>query len=196
LAPSFPLVFPIVSAITEFRKDCLYARTNQLDRTRTSRPRCSLPRCWPAVWQHDIASGNAANKNEASLAEERYQLFRYEGKRADGTPIVHPNYYVRHNSKDTCTGTDQLQEAKAYIKKMELMEPNTKRFADTHPCERAQIILRRYWRVEDRHDTVAAALIDLLQCAASTGLYAQKLAAAAARQALSNFSWDRTREKE
>ena len=38
-----------------------------------------------------------------------YQLFRYVKRKPDGTTIILPNYYVRHEGKDTCTGTDRLQ---------------------------------------------------------------------------------------
>jgi integrase len=47
-----------------------------------------------------------------------YQLFRFEGKRSDGTPIVYPKYYIRHGAKTTCTKTDRLSDAKAKVKKM------------------------------------------------------------------------------
>jgi len=47
-----------------------------------------------------------------------YQLFRFEGKRKDGSPILYPNYYVRYAGKTTCTGTDRLSEAKIKVKKM------------------------------------------------------------------------------
>lgn len=47
-----------------------------------------------------------------------YQLFRFEGKRQDGTPILYPNYYIRHAGKTICTGTDRLGEAKIKVKKM------------------------------------------------------------------------------
>jgi hypothetical protein len=29
-----------------------------------------------------------------------YQLFRYAGKRADGTAVIYPNYYIRHAGAD------------------------------------------------------------------------------------------------
>ncbi len=47
-----------------------------------------------------------------------YQLFRFEGKRADGTPILYPNYYVRHAGETTCTKMSKLADAKAKVKKM------------------------------------------------------------------------------
>ena len=47
-----------------------------------------------------------------------YQLFRYEGKRGDGTAIMYPNYYVRHAGLTVCTGTQKLAEAKTKVKKM------------------------------------------------------------------------------
>ncbi|HUE02202.1 MAG TPA: site-specific integrase [Bryobacteraceae bacterium] len=46
-----------------------------------------------------------------------YQLFRYAKQKPDGTTIILPNYYVRHEGKDTCTGTDRLKEAKIAVKK-------------------------------------------------------------------------------
>ena len=47
-----------------------------------------------------------------------YQLFRYEKRKADGTTAILPNYYVRRNGKETCTGTDRLRDAKTYVKKL------------------------------------------------------------------------------
>jgi integrase len=47
-----------------------------------------------------------------------YQLFRFQSKRADGTPVIYPNYYVRHAGKTVCTGTSRLSEAKTKIKKI------------------------------------------------------------------------------
>lgn len=47
-----------------------------------------------------------------------YQLFRFEGKRADGAPVVYPNYYIRHNGVTTCTKVSKLSEAKLKVKKM------------------------------------------------------------------------------
>jgi hypothetical protein len=32
-----------------------------------------------------------------------YQLFRFEGKRRDGTPVLYPKYYIRHDGKTICT---------------------------------------------------------------------------------------------
>jgi hypothetical protein len=46
-----------------------------------------------------------------------YQLFRFEKKKADGSAVMLPNFYIRHGDKTTCTGTDRLQDAKAMIKK-------------------------------------------------------------------------------
>ena len=47
-----------------------------------------------------------------------YQLFRYQGKRADGTQVVYPNYYIRHAGRTTCAETSRLSEAKIKVKKM------------------------------------------------------------------------------
>lgn len=47
-----------------------------------------------------------------------YKLFRFQGRRADGTQVVYPNYYVRHDGRDTCTETSKLSEAKVKVKKM------------------------------------------------------------------------------
>lgn len=47
-----------------------------------------------------------------------YQLFRFEDKRADGTPIVYPKYYIRHAGKTVCTGLEKLSDAKTKVKKM------------------------------------------------------------------------------
>lgn len=46
-----------------------------------------------------------------------YQLFRYEKRKPDGTTTILPNYYIRHNGKDTCTGTDRLKDAKSAVKR-------------------------------------------------------------------------------
>ena len=46
-----------------------------------------------------------------------YQLFRFEKKKADGSSVTLPNWYIRHGDKTTSTGTDRLQDAKAMIKK-------------------------------------------------------------------------------
>jgi integrase len=46
-----------------------------------------------------------------------YQLFRFQAKRADGTSVIYPNYYIRHDGKTTCTKTDRLSEAKTKVKK-------------------------------------------------------------------------------
>ena len=47
-----------------------------------------------------------------------YQLFRFEGKRADGTRVLYPKYYVRHRGKTFCTGIERLRDAKTRVKKM------------------------------------------------------------------------------
>src|SRR5215472_15526054 len=47
-----------------------------------------------------------------------YQLFRFQGKRADGTPVTYPNYYIRHAGKTVCIDTAKLSEAKIKVKKM------------------------------------------------------------------------------
>ena len=47
-----------------------------------------------------------------------YQLFRFLDKRADGTTVLYPKYYVRHAGKTVCTGTERLSEAKTKVKKM------------------------------------------------------------------------------
>jgi integrase len=46
-----------------------------------------------------------------------YQLFRFEGTRADGSSVIYPNYYIRHDGKTTCTGTARLTDAKSKVKK-------------------------------------------------------------------------------
>jgi integrase len=47
-----------------------------------------------------------------------YQLFRFEGKRKDGTPVLYPTYYVRHAGQTTRTKTDKLSAAKREVKKL------------------------------------------------------------------------------
>jgi TATA-box binding protein (TBP) (component of TFIID and TFIIIB) len=47
-----------------------------------------------------------------------YQLFRFEGKRVDGTRVLYPKYYIRHAGKTVCTGTERLSDAKTKVKKM------------------------------------------------------------------------------
>jgi integrase len=47
-----------------------------------------------------------------------YQLFRFEGKRNDGTAVIYPKFYIRHAGKTTCTGKVKLTEAKTVVKKM------------------------------------------------------------------------------
>ena len=47
-----------------------------------------------------------------------YQLFRYEGKRADGTPVVYPQYYIRHNGIETSTKTEKLNDARLKVKRL------------------------------------------------------------------------------
>jgi integrase len=47
-----------------------------------------------------------------------YQLFRFEGKRVDGTGVLYPKYYIRHAGKTVCTGTERLNDAKTKVKKM------------------------------------------------------------------------------
>lgn len=54
---------------------------------------------------------------QADSPVKGYQLFRYEKRKADGTTVVLPNFYIRHLGKDTCTGTDRLNDAKAAVKK-------------------------------------------------------------------------------
>lgn len=45
-----------------------------------------------------------------------YQLYRWEKRKPDGSVTVLPNFYVRHNGKDTCTKTDRLlKEAKIAV---------------------------------------------------------------------------------
>jgi len=47
-----------------------------------------------------------------------YQLFRFQGRRADGTPILYPKFYIRHGKKTVCTKKEKLGEAKTAVKKM------------------------------------------------------------------------------
>jgi integrase len=47
-----------------------------------------------------------------------YQIFRYEGARADGSAVLYPNYYIRHGGKETNTKTGRLPDVKAKVKKM------------------------------------------------------------------------------
>jgi integrase len=48
-----------------------------------------------------------------------YQLFRFEGKRSNGTAIVYPNYYIRQPGGATInTHTDNLASAKNAVKKL------------------------------------------------------------------------------
>lgn len=47
-----------------------------------------------------------------------YQLFRFQATRADGTTVVYPKYYIRHDGKTTCTKVTKLADAKAKVKKM------------------------------------------------------------------------------
>jgi integrase len=46
-----------------------------------------------------------------------YQLFRYQGRRADGSPVVYPVFYIRHNSKEIRAETDILHVAQLKIKR-------------------------------------------------------------------------------
>jgi hypothetical protein len=64
-----------------------------------------------------------------------YQLFRFEGKRRDGTPIVYPNYYIRYAGKTICTGTDRLSEAKIKVKKMAGEDAQGRRRLTAPPVE-------------------------------------------------------------
>jgi len=54
-----------------------------------------------------------------------YHLFRFEGKRTDGTRVLYPKHYVRHAGKTVCTGTERLSEAKTKVKKMAAMMPRS-----------------------------------------------------------------------
>jgi len=45
-------------------------------------------------------------------------LFRFQGKRTDGTSVVYPNYYIRHAGRTFCAETSRLSEAKIKVKKM------------------------------------------------------------------------------
>ena len=47
-----------------------------------------------------------------------YQLFRFQSKRADGTPVTYPKYYIRHGHKTVCTKTEDLRQAKIEVKKL------------------------------------------------------------------------------
>lgn len=64
-----------------------------------------------------------------------YQLFRFEKKKADGSSVVLPNWYIRHGSKTTCTGTDRLQDAKAAIKKQAGQDSQERRRRTARPDE-------------------------------------------------------------
>jgi integrase len=46
-----------------------------------------------------------------------YQLFRYQGKRANGDPVVYPSFYVRRNGKEERLETNKLKVAQAKVKK-------------------------------------------------------------------------------
>jgi len=49
-----------------------------------------------------------------------YQLFRYQGKRIDGTPVTYPNYYIRYSAtgKTVSAQTSKLSSAKIRVKKL------------------------------------------------------------------------------
>ena len=64
-----------------------------------------------------------------------YQLFRYQKRRADGTTIILPNYYIRYQGKDTCTGTDRLKDAKTAVKKKAGEDAQTLRKRAARPSE-------------------------------------------------------------
>ena len=64
-----------------------------------------------------------------------YQLFRFVKKKSDGASVILPNWYIRHGSKTTCTGTDRLQDAKAMIKKQAGQEGQERRRRTSRPDE-------------------------------------------------------------
>jgi len=45
-----------------------------------------------------------------------YQLFRHQGVKKDGTPVIYPNYYIRYAGRSVCTGTDQIEVAKTILR--------------------------------------------------------------------------------
>jgi hypothetical protein len=49
-----------------------------------------------------------------------YQLFRYQGTRADGTSVTYPNYYIRRSAtgKTVNTKTDRLAVARNRVKRL------------------------------------------------------------------------------
>jgi integrase len=47
-----------------------------------------------------------------------YQLFRYEKQSSEGTAVILPKYYIRHDGNEICTKTDRLKDAKIAVKKM------------------------------------------------------------------------------
>jgi integrase len=63
-----------------------------------------------------------------------YQLFRFEGKRADGTSVIYPNY-LRHAGKTVCTATSRLSEAKIKVKKMAGEDAQTQKRLTPSPVE-------------------------------------------------------------
>jgi hypothetical protein len=54
-------------------------------------------------------------------------LYRWEKRKSDGTVVILPNYYIRHDGKDTCTKTDRLKDAKTAVKKLAGEDAQTRR---------------------------------------------------------------------
>ena len=64
-----------------------------------------------------------------------YQLFRFEKRKVDGTTAILPNYYIRHQGQDTCTGTDRLKDAKIAVKKLAGQDAQSIRRRSVRPDE-------------------------------------------------------------
>ncbi|HTX37640.1 MAG TPA: site-specific integrase [Bryobacteraceae bacterium] len=62
-----------------------------------------------------------------------YQLYRWEKRKSDGTVMILPNYYIRHDGKDTCTKTDRLKDAKTAVKKLAGEDAQTRRRRTARP---------------------------------------------------------------
>ena len=86
-----------------------------------------------------------------------YQLFRYEKRKSDGTATILPNFYIRHDGRETCTGTDRLGDAKAAIKKQAGLDVRdrhrrTQRINDVTVGELLDLVIEDY-RV-NKHKTI------------------------------------------
>jgi hypothetical protein len=63
------------------------------------------------------------------------QLFRFEKRKPDGTTINLPNYYIRHDGNDVCTGTDRLRDAKTAVKKQACEDAQARRRRTAKPAQ-------------------------------------------------------------